>query len=101
MKNADLLSEYIDRMIKATDKATETSQKLHRNPAPKDFEKLNGYLQEVKDHLATLQSYLNHQDDYILDEFSDWLSTTVAGKHTEFRHLPRLKVETTGREKND
>ena len=101
MKNADLLSEYIDRMIQVTDKATETFRKLRKNPAPKDFEKLNGHLQEITAHLTTLQSYLNHQDDFVLDEFSDWLSTTVAGKHTEYRHSPRLKEETTEKEKND
>jgi len=91
MKSADLLSEYIDRMIKATDKASETSQQLRNNPTTKNFDKLNEHLQDVTNHLTTLQSYLDHQDDFVLDEFSDWLSITLAGKHAEYRHSPRMR----------
>lgn len=91
MKSTDLLSEYIDRMIQATDKASETSRQLRSNPTTKNFDKLNEHLQDVTDHLTTLQSYLDHQDDFVLDEFSDWLSTTLAGKHAEYRHSPRME----------
>ena len=91
MKNPDLLIEYINRVIQAADRANKTSKKLRSKPISENFDKLESQMQEITEHLSTLQSYLAHQDDFVLDEFSDWLSSTITGKHLEYRHSPRLR----------
>ena len=88
MKRRDLIAQHTHNAIQAADKARQVSSKLRDDPTSKDFEQFDNHMHEIVEHLTTLKTYLDHQEDFAMDEVADWFSTTSLGKHTEYRHSP-------------
>jgi len=95
MTDWDLINEYIQRAMHALDKAHEAKNELRENATPEAFDQFRVQMQELTDHLTQLQTILNHSDTYVLNELSDWLSTTFGGHHAEYRNIPHMELEKT------
>jgi hypothetical protein len=51
-------------------------------------------LQELTENLTKLQTVLNNQEAFALDEMADWLSKAFSGKPSEYRRTPRMELHT-------
>jgi len=91
MTDWDMITEYIHNAMQAVDKAHEVTSELRENATPEVFDEFRAQMQELTDHLTTLQKVLNNQEAFALDEMADWLSTAFGGKRPEYRHTPRME----------
>jgi hypothetical protein len=91
MTDWDLINEYIQRAMQAVDKTYTATHNLKEKATPETFDQFRVEMQELTDHLTELQTVLNHQDAYALDELADWLNITFGGEHAEYRHTPRME----------
>jgi hypothetical protein len=96
MNDWDLISEYIHNAMQAVDKAHEASNGLRENATPETFDQFRAQMQELTEHLIKLQTVLDNQEAFALDEMADWLSTAFRGKRPEYRHTPRMETQTIG-----
>jgi len=91
MTDWDLINEYIQRAMQTVDKAYNATHNLKEKATPETFDQFRTELQELTDHLTELQTVLNHQDTYALNELADWLSVTFGGEPAEYRHTPHME----------
>ena len=90
MTDWDLMTEYIHHAMHVVDKAHAATRQLRENANPETFDNFRAQLQELTDHLTHLQTVLNHQEAFALDELADWLSKAFTGKPSEYRRTPRM-----------
>jgi hypothetical protein len=51
-------------------------------------------LQELTEHLTEMQTVLNNQEAFALDELADWLSKAFSGNPSAYRRTPRMQLDT-------
>jgi uncharacterized coiled-coil DUF342 family protein len=95
MTDWNLINEYIQRAMHALDKTQEARDELHEKPTTEAFDKFRVEMQDLTEHLTDLQTVLNHQDTYALNELAGWLNTTFGGKHAEYRNTPHMELDKT------
>ena len=93
MTDWDLMTEYIYNAMHVVDKAHTASRQLRENTNPETFDNFRAQMQELTEHLTALQTVLNNQEAFALDELADWLSKGFSGKPTPFRRTPRMKLD--------
>ena len=93
MTDWDLINEYITKAMHAVDKAHKATNGLRENATPEAFDQFRTEMDTLSEHLTQLQTVLDHQDEYALDELADWLSETFGGKHAEYRHTPHMELD--------
>lgn len=91
MTDWDLINEYIHNAMQAVDKAHEVTNDLRKNATPEVFDEFRAQMAELTEHLTKLQTVLDHQDAFALEEMADWLSTIFGGRHAEYRRTPRME----------
>jgi hypothetical protein len=91
MTDWDLIIEYIHNTMQAVDKAHEVSNDLRENATPEAFDEFRARMGELTDHLTRLQTVLENQEAFALDEMADWLSAAFGGKRPEYRRTPRME----------
>ncbi|NJC96469.1 MAG: hypothetical protein C3F07_12255 [Anaerolineales bacterium] len=91
MNNHELIREHTQTAMQAINKAHEASKDLSNNPSPEKFDQFRTQMQEIIDHLTTLQDYLNHESAHAYEDLSEWLAAAVTGNHLERRHLQNMK----------
>jgi hypothetical protein len=66
---------------------------LRENANPETFDNFRAQLEELTEHLTNLQTVLNNQEAFALDEMADWLSKAFSGKRSEYRRTPRMEAK--------
>jgi hypothetical protein len=92
MTDWDLMVEYIQRAMDALDKAHEAKNELRENVTPETFDEFRAQMDDLVEHLTNLQTVLNNQEAFALDEMADWLSQSFSGNPSEYRRTPRMKI---------
>ncbi len=95
MTDWDLITEYIQNAMQAVDKVHEVANDLRENATPKVFDEFRSQMSELTEHLTKLQTVLDNQEAFALEELADWLSTTLGGKRPEYRRTPRMEKDAT------
>lgn len=90
MTDWDLMVETIQRAMEAVDKAHEAASELRENVTPKTFDHFREQMDELCEHLTLLQTVLENQEAFALDEVADWLSEAFTGYPSEYRRTPRM-----------
>jgi hypothetical protein len=94
MTDWDLMTEYIYNAMHVVDKAHAASRQLREDANPETFDNFRAQVQELTDHLTKLQTVLNNQEAFALDELADWLTQAFTGKDSPYRRTPRMQLNT-------
>lgn len=94
MTDWDLMTEHIHTAMHVVDKAHAASRQLRENANPETFDNFRAQLQELTEHLTELQTVLNNQEAFALDELADWLSKAFTGQLSPYRRTPRMQLDT-------
>ena len=94
MTDWDLMTEYIHNAMHVLEKAHAASRQLRENANPETFDNFRAQLQELTDHLTKIQTVLNNQEAFALDEMADWLSKAFTGNPSPYRRTPRMQLDT-------
>ena len=94
MTDWDLMTEYIHNAMHVVEKAHTASRQLRENANPETFDNFRAQMQELTENLTKLQTVLNNQEAFAIDEFTDWLSKAFTGKPSEYRRTPRMQTDT-------
>lgn len=92
MTDWDLMIESIQRAMQAVDKAHEASNELRQKATPETLDQFRVQIAELTKHLSELQTVLDNQEAFALDEMADWLSQAFSGTASEYRRTPRMKI---------
>jgi len=90
MTDWDLISEYIQNAMRAVDEAHEATNDLREKATPEALDDFRSHLVELTEHLTKLQTALNNQGIFALEEMADWLTSVFGDKHIEYRRTPRM-----------
>ena len=93
MTDWDQMTEYIHNAMQAVDKAHEASNGLREKPTPDAFDEFRMKMAELTDHLTKLQSVLNNEEAFAVDELVDWISKAYTGKPSDYRRTPRMQMK--------
>jgi hypothetical protein len=91
MMDWDLMVEYIHNAMQAVDKAHEATNELRESATPETLDQFRAQMQELTEHLTSLQTVLEHQEAFALEEMADRLSTLFSGHRPEYRRTPRME----------
>ena len=94
MTDWDLMTEYIHNAMHEVDKACAATRQLRENATLETFDNFRAQLPELTRNLEKLQTVLNNQEAFALDELADWLSKAFTGKPSEYRRTPRMQRDT-------
>jgi len=94
MTDWDLMTEYIHNAMQVVDKAHAATRQLRENATPETFDNFRAQVQELTENLTRLQTVLNNQEAFALDEMADWLSKAFTGKQSNYRRTPRMQLNT-------
>lgn len=92
MTDWDLMVESIQRAMEAVDEAHEASNELRENVTPETFDQFRAKMDELTKELTQLQTVLENQEAFALDEMADWLSEAFCGSPSEYRRTPRMRI---------
>ncbi|HEX2991967.1 MAG TPA: hypothetical protein VHO49_14885 [Anaerolineales bacterium] len=92
MTDWDLMVEYIQRAMEEVDKAHEATQELREKATPETIDQFQKQVTELKEHLTKLQTVLDNQEAFALDELADWLSQAFSGHRSDYRRTPRMEI---------
>ena len=94
MTDWDMMTEYIHNAMHVVEKAHVASRQLRENATPETFDNIRTQLQELTGHLTEIQTVLNNQEAFALDEMADWLSKAFTGQPSPYRRTPRMLLDT-------
>lgn len=92
MTDWDLMVEYVQRAMDALDKAQDAKNELRENTTADTFDEFRLKMDELIEHLTRLQTVLDNQEAFALDEMADWLSKAFTGNLSEYRRTPRMQI---------
>ena len=93
MTDWDLMIEYIHNAMQAVDDAHAASHGLREKATPETFDEFRAKLDELTDHLTKLQTVLNDEEAFAVDELVDWISKAYTGKPADYRRTPRMDLK--------
>src|SRR5512147_3230567 len=93
MTDWDMIVGYIHNAMEAVDEAHEASHDLRRNATPDTFDEFRVKMAELTEHLTKLQTVLNNEEAFAMDELVDWISKAYTGKPSEYRRTPRMVMK--------
>jgi len=94
MTDWDLMTENIRNAMHVLEKAHAASRQLREHANLETFDNFRAQLQELTLHLTELQTVLNNQEAFALDEVADWLSKAFTGQPAPYRRTPRMQMDT-------
>lgn len=92
MTDWDLILGYIQNAMDAVDRAHEATNGLRENATLETFDHFREQMDELTEHLTRLQTVLDNQEAFALDEMADWLSKAFTGRPSDYRRTPRMKI---------
>ena len=93
MTDWDLITEYIHNAMQAVDDAHAATNGLREKASPEAFDEFRAHMNELIEHLTKLQTVLNNEEAFAVDELVDWISKAYTGKPSEYRRTPRMELE--------
>ena len=78
--------------MRVVDKAHTATRQLREHATPETFDNFRAQLQELTENLTQLQTVLNNQEAFALDELADWLSKAFTGKASDYRRTTRMHL---------
>lgn len=93
MTDWDLMTEYIHNAMHVVEKAHVASRQLRENANIETFDNFRVQLQALTQHLTEIQTVLNNQEAFALDELADWLSKAFTGQLSPYRRTPRMQLD--------
>ena len=93
MTDWDLMMEYIHNAMQGLDDAHAASHGLRENATPETFDEFRAKLDELTDHLTKLQTVLDNEEAFAVDELVDWISKAYTGKPSDYRRTPRMDLK--------
>jgi hypothetical protein len=100
MTDWDLMTEYIHNAMHVVDKAHVASRQLRENANLETFDNFRAQLDELTKRLTEVQTVLDNQEAFALDELADWLSKAFTGKASAYRRTPRMQLDTPSATEN-
>jgi len=94
MTDWDLITEYIHNAMQAVDKAHAVTNDLRESATPEAFDEFRSQMNELTEHLTKLQTVLDHQETFALEELADRLAVALGGRRPEYRRTPRMEKAT-------
>ena len=91
MTDWDQIIEYMQNAIQAVDETHKTTEELRNHTTPEVLDEFRTQMQELCQHLTALQSVLEHQSTYSMDELTDMLSRYFSGSPAAFRRTTRIE----------
>jgi CHAD domain-containing protein len=82
--------EYIQQAMDAVDKAHEATSELRENATPEALDQFRIEIDKLTERLTQLQTVLNNEEAFAVDELADWLSEAFTGNRLEYRRTPRM-----------
>ena len=92
MTDWDLITGYIRNAMEAVDRAHEVVNGLREKPTGETLDKFRLEMEVLVERLTRLQTVLDNQEAFALDEVADWLSLAFTGQPSEYRRTPRMEV---------
>jgi phage terminase Nu1 subunit (DNA packaging protein) len=92
MTDWDLMVGYIQQAMEGVDKAHEATRELREKASPETLDQFQRQVAELKEHLTKLQTVLDNQEAFALDELADWLSQAFSGHPSDYRRTPRMEI---------
>jgi hypothetical protein len=92
MTDWDLITETIHNAMYGVDKAHAATRQVRANATPENIDNFLAEMQELSENLTNLETVLNHQEAFAVDELTDWLSKAFTGKPSDYRRTPRMQV---------
>lgn len=92
MTDWDLITGYIKNAMEAVDRAHEAANGLREKPTAESFDEFRSEMEMLIERLTRLQTVLNNQEAFALDEMADWLSQAFTGQPSEYRRTPRMEI---------
>ncbi len=89
MTDWDLIIECMRNAMQVVEKTRNGD--LPDSDSKKELDHVRGQMQEVIERLTKLQTVLEHQGDFAVDELNDMLSKPFTGKQSEYRRTPRME----------
>ncbi len=93
MTDWNMITENIRLAMQALDEAQHAKDKLLATPTSDQFDAFRAQMQELTVRLSELQTILNDEKAYAVDELNDWLSQVLAGHHAEYRRTSHMGGE--------
>lgn len=97
MTDWDMITEYIRNAMQAVDEAHDVSLELRDNATTEVFDEFRSHMQELIEHLTRLQTVLNNEEAFAVDELVDWISKTYTGHPADYRRTPRMELTSKAR----
>ena len=94
MTDWDLMTEYIHTAMHVVEKAHVASRQLREDANPETFDNFRAQLQGLTEHLAEIQTVLNNQEAFALDEMADWLSEAFTGQPSPHHRTSQTQSKT-------
>jgi hypothetical protein len=92
MTDWDLITGYIRNAMEAVDRAHEVVNGLREKPTAETLDQFRLEMEVLIERLTRLQTVLDNQEAFALDEVADWLSQAFTGQPSEYRRTPRMQV---------
>jgi hypothetical protein len=93
MTDWNMITENIRLAMQALDEAQHAREKLLAVPTSDQFDAFRLQMQELTERMNQLQTILNDEKAYAVDELNDWLSQALAGHHAEYRRTSHMKSD--------
>lgn len=91
MTDWNAMTENIRNAMQALDDAQHAREALHAQPTPDQFDAFRAEMQDLIDELSSLQTVLNNEENFAVDELNDWLTQVFTGHRADYRHTPRME----------
>jgi vacuolar-type H+-ATPase subunit I/STV1 len=85
MTDWDLMVEYIQQAMQGLDKAHEATRELREKVTPESIDQFQRQMEELKEQLTKLQTVLDNQEAFALDEQADRRSQAFSGRQFDYR----------------
>lgn len=90
MTDWNMMTENIRIAMQGLDEAQKAREALLAQPTPDKFDAFRAQMLELTEHLTQLQTVLNNEESFAVDELNDWLSQVFTGHRADYRHSPRM-----------
>ena len=90
MTDWNQMVENIHRAMQAVEDAHESTEELRANPNGESLAAFQAQMKQLTERLRKLQSALEHESEYEMDELADQLATWLDGKPIASRKTQKV-----------
>jgi len=91
MTDWDQIIEYLHNAMQAVEQTHQVADELRNHTSTKTLDEFRAHAQTLIDQLSTLQSVLDHQSSYTMDELVDVLSQYFSGAPAAYRRTKHIE----------